>query len=569
MSTVFRDRLPFAEAISDELLLGKPWKKLSLPQQVVLKIFYGLPLESDEELRLWAAFQGYGVYDELGYLQDVAQIPPYVPQEYDTLTGVIGRRAGKSDKIGGFIAAYEITLGGHTRYIEAGQDVFWLYIAQDLATAETNMKFVTLCLEQSPLLSKEITSKPGASETTFRNGITLRPEPPNIRTSRGTPVVGVTMDEFGFWYKDAKSANPDFEVVRAIEYALSQFPDAKQVRLSTPWTKEGLLYAASLHGTLGHKIACGNCPNTTPWSCTHMRDEREEFEGHLVVQAPTATMGNPRMTRKRLVRLRRRDAEAFERESLARFTDSQTSFLPHAAVERAIDTKVAGPRQFDPNIDYVACADPAFRHDSFTFTIAHNETARGVVQDYVKEWIPEVGERLNPAVILDEIAATLKEWKLDLLYSDQYQFEALQQLAIDRDISMVGIDLTTKSKSRIMGSLSTQVNQNRLCLLDNPTQTAQLKALQKTLGPAGYVSIAAPQGKKDDLATVLALAVSQAIQLPAYDNGAAAARAPRVSNIPQAELDKLNRQWAARPQDDEQVAAQMAYEEFVAIITQE
>ena len=43
----------------------------------------------------------------------------------------------------------------------------------------------------------------------------------------------------------------------------------------------------------------------------------------------------------------------------------------------------------------------------------------------------------------------------------------------------------------------------KIRLLDNANQESQLKSLVRTLGPAGYVSIAAPMGKKDDLAVAL------------------------------------------------------------------
>lgn len=559
MSDFLRERIPFEEAISERKLLGKAFSMLSRPQQVVVKAFYGLPLQG-EELDLWSAFQGYGEHDDLGYLSGVSQRVPYHPKEYDTLTGVIGRRSGKSDRIGGIIAAYEITLGGHTEYIRQaavdekgkkiagaeGQEAFWLYIAQDLQTATINMRFVVMALDESPLLSKYILKR-NADEIPFKNGIILRPEPPNIRTGRGVPVIGMTMDEFAFWYKDSKSANPDYEVVRALEYSLSQFPNAKQLRLSTPWTKEGLHYKAHTHGTEGRKLKCEHCADGQV--CTHVSEDREEYEGHLVVEAPTAMMGNPQMTRKRLIRLRKRDPEAFARESLAKFTDSQTSFLTWSRVEGAIDRKVK-ERVKLKEAEYVAALDPAFRHDSFILSIGHHEKTRGVVQDYAKEWEPPPGEKLNPAVVLDEIKLELDKWGISHAYSDQYHLESLQVLAEDRDFTIVGYDLTTKSKAKIMNNLSSLTNQGKLRLLDIPNQESQLKSLIRTLGPAGYVSIAAPLGKKDDFATALALMVTHAQMMPAVDSGETAGPTGKGKFIDAATLSRLKKAWDLRMQHD-------------------
>jgi hypothetical protein len=549
----FRDRLPFEEAISDPRLLGRAWKMLSRPQQVAVKAFYGLPLADGEELDLWSAFQGNGIYDELGYLVGVTERVPYVPQEHDIFTGIFGRRSGKSDRIGGIIGAYEITLGGHTRFIKEaardesgktvkdaeGQQAFWLYIAQDLQTATINMRFILSALDQSDILRKQILKR-NADEVPFKNGIVLRPEPPNIRTGRGVPVIGITMDEFGFWYKDAKSANPDFEVVRALEYSLMQFEDAKQVRLSTPWTKEGLLYKASLHGTNGLRLA---------------PEDREEHQGHLVMSAPTAVMGNPHMTRKKFARLRKRDPEAYERESMAKFTDSQSSFLVWSLVEKAIDRGLKRREKVE-GVEYVAAIDPAFRHDSFTMTVMHNEKQRGVVQDLIVEWEPPLGGKLNPAEMLNKVKAIMDEYGLDWVYSDQGQIDSLQALAEDRDFTIIEHTLTTKSKFKMMKNLESLLNQSRLRLLDLDGQESQLKNLQKTLGPAGYISVAAPLGKKDDLALVTALAASQALALPAYE-AAVDSAGKRQGFIPEEVLQRKQREWAHRVQNDPVFAAQM------------
>jgi hypothetical protein len=532
--SLFTERIPFALAISDDRFFGKAWRSLSLPQQVALKIAYGLPLADGEEMRLWAAFQGFGVYDELGFLLDVTQIPPYVPKEYDIVNGLIGRRSGKSDAIGGLAGAYEITLGGHSKFSKAGIPTFWLYIAQDLDTAKLNLKFVLSWIKDSPVLSKMIL-KEGEEEVHFANGITLKAEPPNIRTGRGAAVCGITMDEMAFWYKNAKAANPDFEVIRALEYAQMQFPHAKQFRITTPWTKEGVAYLSWKAGTEGRNLP---------------EEDREEYEGELLLYSPTAAMQNPKMTRRKLLRLWKRDKEAFKRESLAQFIDSQASFLTYASVEVAIDQKVGrlfeapmlgATREPVPGIDYVAAMDPAFRHDSFAFVIGHNDKKFGIVQDYVREWIPEPGERLNPREVLTEIRDELVKWGLDLVYSDQYQYEAIQDIGESLGLSIVSFDLTKKSKPKMMATLQSLFNQRKVRLLNVPSQEAQLKKLIKTTGPSGYVNVSAPAGHRDDLAMCLALMMSQAVLMPAYEGNMdqVPGQPQKQSFISKAELEKI------------------------------
>lgn len=555
----FHTRIPFELAISDKKYLGGAWKKLSKPQQVALKIAYGLPLVDDEEMRLWAGFQGFGVYDKLGFLVDVTYIPPYVPKEYDIINGLIGRRSGKSDRIGGLAAAYEITLGGHTAYIDRpDQPIFWLYIAQDLDTAALNLKFVTSWIEESPVLSKMIEFK-GEKEVRFKNGVILRAEPPKLKTGRGAAVFGMTLDELAFWYSNAKSANPDFEVIRALQYATGQFPNSKQFRITTPFTKEGVAYLSWKSGTEGMKIACSACGPSRAHLCTHMQEDREDYEGQLLLYSPTGAMGNPRMTRKRLARLQREDAEAFERESLAKFIDSQSSFLTFASVERAVQPEAgrhlengAITREPIPGVDYVAAIDPAFRHDSFALIIGHNDKHLGIVEDYVREWVPPVGERLDPKQCLIEVRDELVRWGLDLVYSDQYQVESLISIGEDLDLTIVGVDFTTKSKPKMMTNMASIFNQSRIKLLNHQEQEAQLKKLVKTVNGT-YMNVSAPAGQHDDLAMCLSLMITHAIQLPQHDSSpASTVQKPRY--ISEKDLKKLADRFYAQANVDEIVA---------------
>jgi hypothetical protein len=558
----FHTRIPFELAISDKKYFGGAWKKLSKPQQTALKIAYGLPLVDDEEMRLWAAFQGFGVYDDLGFLLDVTYIPPYVAKEYDVINGLIGRRAGKSDRIGGLAAAYEITLGGHTAFTDRpDQPIFWLYIAQDLDTAKLNLKFVTSWIKESPVLSKLIEFE-GEGEVRFKHGIVLRAEPPKLKTGRGAAVCGMTLDELAFWYSNSKSANPDFEVIRALQYATGQFPNSKQLRITTPWTKEGVAYLAWKNGTEGMKIACSACGPNRAHLCTHMQEDRDDLEGQLLLYSPTAAMGNPRMTRKRLARLRREDKEAFERESLAKFIDSQSSFLTFASVERAIEPDAgrhlengAITREPIPGVDYVAAIDPAFRHDSFAFSIGHLDAKLGVVQDYVREWVPEVGERLDPKVVLTEIRDELVRWGLDLVYSDQYQIETLTALAEELNLSIIGVDFTTKSKPKMMQNMASMFNQGKVRLLNHQNQETQLKKLVKTV-TGTYMNVAAPAGQHDDMAMDLALLITHAIQLPAVET-AIASSANRPRYISEKDLQKIRDRFYAQSNVDDVVADNM------------
>jgi hypothetical protein len=507
-------RVSFEEAITDPKLLKSHFATLSRPQGTALKAFYGLPL-TPEELDDWAIFQDAAVFDSLGYPLKVARIP-YHPKEYETLVAIFGRRSGKTDKITATILAYEAALGGHQAYVAKGQDFQIFFVGQDLKMAASHLKFVAGALNSSPLLAKYV-DKIIDDGIYLKNGLTIVPQPPTIKSSRGMAIPVVVMDEVGFWYTDAKSANPDFEVEIAVEYAQNQFPNAKKIITSTPWTKEGLLWRYYNVGTDGVKIRCDECKRQGKWRCPHKEDEKQEHLDALVLHAPTAAMGNPHITRKRLTTLQRKRPDAFRRESMAEFVDSISGFLPSALVGDAIDQKVTArevyPRKGHPEDDtpyYVAAMDPAFRQDSFAFTILHHDPKRGMVQDRFIQWTPTLGAPLNPIVVLDQINLILKEFGITLVYSDQYQLESLQQLAADRGFTILGCDFTGQSKAKIFGSLEMLVKQRRIRLLDDPSLYQQLVQLEKRKTPNGTIQISAPAGKHDDGPAVLALAVFQA-----------------------------------------------------------
>jgi len=503
-------RVPFEEAISEPLLLKKRFDTLSIPQQTVLLAYYGCPLPTPEHLRAWAVLQGSCTYDELGYVTDVTPIP-YVPKEYRQLWAILGRRSGKTDKIESTIKVYEATLAGHLEYVNPGQEVLLYLIAHRLDVAVANLSFIRQAFEDSPLLSKEV-AVANVQAIRLKNGVSIVPSPPSLKAQRGLAIPSVTMDEVGFWFSNPDAANPDYEVERAVEYSQLQFPHWTRVGISTPWVKEGLLWRYRNAGTEGCRL-----PASIP---------REEYQDILVCFAPTAAIENPRVTRKALKRLRDRDQEAFSREALCEFPDSISGFLSAAllmaAVESGVGEREPRPRPGESSTStpiYVAAMDPAFRQDSFAFTIVHRDTTKGIVVDLVRRWTPMKGARLNPKDILAEIKPLLDAYKTTVVYSDQYQLESLQQLANDFNVTVEGMDFTARSKAKIFGNLQQLVNQRKLVLLDPMTTDAarttfqELIQLERRQTGGGQVSISAPEGKHDDMAAVLALAAYKAVWL--------------------------------------------------------
>lgn len=515
-------RIPFAEAIDHDLLLKKQFygngtrdfPGLSLPVRTALKIFYGLPLATKEELDIWALFQGNALFDELGYPTKITPLD-YIPREWPEVVPIWGRRSGKTSQFMAFSFAYEATCGGHLDFVGKKQECAMFLTAQTSQYAsDFILQFVLPLIEDSPLLASRIAKPPNSDGILLSSGIVgndrkihIRPAPPNIKAFRGPAIPLIGMDEVGFWYKDAESANPDYEVERAVVKAQGQFPFRKKIVTSTPWTKEGIVFDAYSAGTGGRK-------HKNP-------AKRAKFKHTLVLHAPTPALQNPTLTREWFEQDRAQDPEAYVRETLAQFVDAVDGIFTEAMVRKSMDgnpSTIEGAELADrppkPGVMYVAAMDPAFRRDAFAFKLFHWEPNRGVVEDVTRRWQARSRkEPLKPGLILDEIKVILDRYGIVNVVSDQFHIDSIQQLAQDRNFSVEFVNFSAASKAKIFGTTLMLFRQNNLWLLDDDETFHELITIQKINMPGGGLQIAAPANRHDDMAVVTALGAWRASQL--------------------------------------------------------
>jgi hypothetical protein len=528
-------RIPFEEAIEEKILLKNRFQDLSFPQKVALKILYGVPLKGRivnplngfSELDYWAIFHDACELDELGFPKKVHQelAPEYTPKEYREAWLIFGRRAGKTDAFSSTIVAYEATLGGHEAFLRPRQQGICFQIAQDLRMARNSLHFIRAVFESSPLLEKEIVQVT-ADRIDLKNRFTIACVPASLKSTRGFASPISVMDEVGVWYQESESANPDYEIYRALSPGQIQFPNRKIVGISSPWNKAGLLYQYYESGTDGWKVP--------------IEAMREQARDVAVLHGPTAVMGNPQVTREFLAKEKQRNELAFEREILAQFQDSISGFIPSVLVQEAVDLGIL-ERPYVFGTNYFCAIDPAFKRDSFGFTIVHNENGK-IIQDVVRRFTGTVSTPLNPAAVLDVILPLAKTYGCQVLYTDQYQFESFRQMAEERGFALFPVPFTAKSKSELYGNLQGLFLQRKIRLLDDYETIKEVKSLERKLTEGGSVQIAAPSGQHDDMATVLVIAVSQAM----YDLGQGtetAAAGPKKDPIVQQIEEQIRKRW--------------------------
>jgi hypothetical protein len=95
-----------------------------------------------------------------------------------------------------------------------------LCVALDQRVAKIILDYAEACFERSPILSQLIVGRT-ADALELTNGITLEVRPASFRKLRGPTYVAVFADELAFWRVDTAYANPDVEILNAVEPGLA------------------------------------------------------------------------------------------------------------------------------------------------------------------------------------------------------------------------------------------------------------------------------------------------------------------------------------------------------------
>ena len=282
---------------------------LSLGHRTFLKSFYGMELDP-QELEFYCRATGRTTY---------------IAREEKEVTAIIGRRGGKT-RLAALIAVYEAV-----RHIKPkrGEGAFIVVIAPSLSQAQIAFEYISLYLHASPVLEGLIVEE-RRSEIELRNGITIRCLPCSHVTVRGISVICAICDELGFWQHEENAANPEREVIAALRPTMATFPNAKLIKISTPFRKEGILYE-------------------------NLQD-RDGLQ-YPVWQVSTREM-NPTIPEDVFTEADRENPEHYRREYLAEFTDSLAGWIPRELLDACV---IPGRRELPPVRDasYIAVVRPS------------------------------------------------------------------------------------------------------------------------------------------------------------------------------------------------------------------
>jgi len=262
------------------------------------------------------------------------------------------------------------------------------------------------------------------------------------------------MEEIAFW-RTEESANPDREILAAVQPALVTIPDSLLIGISTPYSKRGVLFE-------------------------QYKKHYGKPGGSLIWKAPTEKM-NPTIDREIIERAFEEDPQAALSEWNAEWRKDVEALIPLELVERAtVPGRYELPKA--EGVSYFAFVDPSGgRQDSFTLAISHREEEK-IVLDLIHETKPP----FSPENVVREYSAILKDYGVSEVESDRYAGEWVVESFRKNGII---VNPTRKSKSEIYLEFLPLISSGLVELLDRKIILSQLTALDRKIRPGGKYSI--------------------------------------------------------------------------------
>src|SRR5215470_14600822 len=416
-------RVPLREALSDPNLLGtaiagdswRSWRTLLIAAM-------------GEELR----------EDEREIFSQLTGREHEPLQRIDQFAAVIGRRGGKSRAMA-TLACYLAGLCEHTDALVPGERGVLLCVALDQRVAKIILDYAEASFERSPILKQLIASRT-ADALELTNGITLEVRPASFRKLRGPTYVAVIADELAFWYVDAAYANPDVEILNAVEPGLA---------------------------TTGDPLI-------------------------LVAHGASRTL-NPSLPQRVVDRALEKDRTRATAEYLAEFRTDVEGFVALEVVESC----VGGYREMLPaaGVSYFAFVDPSGgSEDAMTLAIAHGSTRpdERVIVDAVREVRPP----FSPSAVVDDFAALLQRYRISKVVGDHYGGEFVKEPFRKHGISY---EVCKQPKSDLFRDMLPLLNSGHITLPRHDRLIAQIVGLERRVSRAGRDSIDHAPGAHDDI----------------------------------------------------------------------
>src|SRR6201981_2163803 len=391
-------------------------------------------------------------------------------QRVDQFAAVIGRRGGKSRAMA-TLATYIAGLCDHSDALVPGERGVLLCVALDQRVAKIILDYAEASFERSRIL-KQLSASRTADALELTNGITLEVRPASFRKLRGPTYVAVLADELAFWYVDGAYANPDVEILNAVEPGLAT-TGGPLILASSPHARRGVLW-----DVFRRHYGAGGDPLI------------------LVAHGATRTL-NPSLPQRVVDRALEKDRTRATAEYLAEFRTDVEGFVALEVVESC----VGGYREMLPaaGVTYRAFVDPSGgSEDAMTLAIAHKTTTpdERVIVDAVREVRPP----FSPSAVVDDFAVLLKSYRVSKVIGDHYGGEFVKEPFRKNGISY---ELCKQPKSDLFRDMLPLLNSGRISLPRHDRLIAQIVGLERRGSRPRRGRTGPSPGAHDDIANAV------------------------------------------------------------------
>jgi len=397
---------------------------------------------------------------------------------------IIGRRGGKSFILA-VIAVFLSVFRDYRPYLQPGEFGTIMILSENKRSARVIMRYITGMFDKIPMLRALITGRTDES-LELSNSVEIVVMTADFRAVRGFTVIAALCDEIAFWYTGTESANPDSEIVSAVESAMGTIPGAILFLASSPHAKKGELYDR------------------------YKDDYGKDASPVLVWKAATREM-NPSYPQWKIDRKYARDPEKTMAEHYAEFRSDVSGLFDHVQIRNLVipDRKELPPmsdRQYGSFTDLSGGGS-----DSCTLAIAHKEGDIIVI-----DALRERRERpMSPDDVVAEFATLMKRYGISIVTGDRYAGEWPRERFRAHGIEYIPSE---KVKSDLYREFIPIINTQQIELTDDPRLVAQLVDLERrTTRGAGRDIIDHGRNGHDDLANVVAGVASVLTDAPGLD----------------------------------------------------
>jgi hypothetical protein len=243
----------------------------------------------------------------------------------------------------------------------------------------------------------------------------------------------------------------------------------------------------------------------------------------VVVRGTGPSLNPVYWTPKRCERLRTSslasDRRSHQTDVLGEFADAEEALFSNEAILAASRTEPV--RKPEPGMHYVAAMDPGSRASAWTLVIVGctgvKEWGQPVYSVVLaKQWLGSPQMPLQPRNVMRDIAAELVPYGVDLVYTDQFACEALNDIAFEFNVGLHGTHVNAAYRMQCVTAIRDALHESRLELAPDPYLRTDLVRTKKKITQNG-VTIHYPQsgdGRHCDYVPALGLAMVNPPPLP-------------------------------------------------------